>query len=255
MTSTVPDAPRIFARRFEGRVAIVTGSGAGIGRGVVRRLSREGAAVMALDSDADRLEGLRAELATEGGEVRPAGVDLADLTRIRDICQNTVAEFGHLDVLVNAADVRLHKAWEALQQEDWDATMEVNLSEVFFLSRLVAQQMKHQRSGRIINVSSIAAKRGNLDDVPYGASKVGLISVTRSMSQALAPYAVTVNAVCPGYVEDPIQASDAPVPRIPLGRPTTPDEVAGLIAFLASDEAAYITGQAVNFCGGMHMTS
>jgi NAD(P)-dependent dehydrogenase (short-subunit alcohol dehydrogenase family) len=260
MTSTGSEVAHIFARRFEDRVAIVSGSAVGMGRSVVRRLSREGASVVALDADPERLESLRAEMAREGGDVRTTAVNLADFARIQDVWRTTLADVGHVDVLVNAAETRSHADWEDVRQEDWDTTMDVNLRALFFLTRLAAQQMKEQRSGRIVNVSSIAAKRGNPDDPAFGASKVGVISITRSMSLALAPYGVTINAVCPGYVDDPSEPADVAtanrlVSRIPLGRTTTPDEVAGLIAFLASDEAAYITGQAVNFCGGMHMTS
>jgi meso-butanediol dehydrogenase/(S,S)-butanediol dehydrogenase/diacetyl reductase len=261
--------------RVEGRVVLVTGAGSGIGAACARRLGREGARLALADRDGASVERLAAELGSDSLPVR------ADVTRVADIEQmiETVCErWGRLDILFNNAGIIQVSPLLEVTPEDWDRVMGVNLRAVFFVLQAAARRMIRQDPmpgselrGKLIQTASIAAYRGGLPvTAPYAASKAGVVSLTRSAAQALAPHRITSNCVCPGAVGTPMwQQLDAEWsalegwPRgeawkrrtagIPLGRPETPEDVAGAVAFLAGPDSDYMTGQAVNVDGGLVM--
>jgi NAD(P)-dependent dehydrogenase (short-subunit alcohol dehydrogenase family) len=183
------------------------------------------------------------------------------------MANHALSEFGHVDILVNSAGIHQTKLWLDVTPEDWDVLMAVNLRGVFFCMQAVARHMIAKRRGKILNIASAAGKRGGPYGSHYAASKAGVISLTRSIAVGLAPHGINVNCVCPGEVDTPMSRRTAderralgidppgrdPARAIPLGRATTPDELAGLVAFLVSTEADYMTGQAINFTGGMEM--
>jgi NAD(P)-dependent dehydrogenase (short-subunit alcohol dehydrogenase family) len=193
-------------------------------------------------------------------------VDVSAHDQIAEMVTSAVRAFGRIDALVSSAGIHQTKFWLDLTEEDWDATMAVNLRGLFFCAQAVARQMIVQGSGRMVHIASAAGKRGGPYAAHYAASKAGVISVTRAMALGLAPHRINVNCVCPGDVDTPMSQQTKleraalglappadPRTQIPLGRATTPEELAGLVAFLCSDEAAYMTGQALNFTGGSEM--
>ncbi len=256
--------------RHQGHVAIVTGAGSGIGKSTAARLAAEGAAVVAVDQNEQTAKATAAELSEGGARVLAMAVDVADRAQLDQMVARAVAELEKIDILVNCAGIHQTKLWLDVTEADWDRLMGVNLRGLFFCTQAVGRQMIAQRSGRIVNIASRAGKLGNAHAVVYGATKAGVISLTRTLALALAPHGVTVNAICPGPIETPMaqQSLDQMVAlglatreqhlsertaQIPLGRVGTPDEVAALVAYLASDEAAFVTGESVNINGGSFM--
>jgi NAD(P)-dependent dehydrogenase (short-subunit alcohol dehydrogenase family) len=255
-------------RRFDGSVVLVTGGGRGLGRAVVERFAREGATTMFCDLNREDLDEVAASLEAEGRSASGLVCDVADSAQVADMVRSILHEHGKIDVLVNNAGInRLHYLWD-FPEKDWDLIMAVNLKAVFLTCRAVAPGMMERRCGRIINMSSKSGGRsGSASASAYAASKAGIMGFTRSIALELAPYNVTVNAVCPGIVFTPLwdelgeqYAAKNKVPveelhrhyvsRIPLGREQTPESIAGVVAFLASGEAADITGESVFVTGG-----
>ncbi len=252
--------------RFQGRVAFVTGAGSGIGKGAAVRLAQEGADVVVADVNAESATRAAAEITALGVGALACPLDVTDPSQVWAGVERALATFRKIDVLVNCAGVSDQMRWHDIQPADWDLTMDINARGLFLVSQCVARHMVERRAGRIVNMASGAGKGGGVFTIVYAASKAAVLSLTRSMAAALAPHNVTVNAVCPGYVVTPmsdrsnresLKLGMAPgeyhqyhLSRTPLGRTTTPEEVAGLVAFLASDEAAYMTGQSVNISGG-----
>jgi meso-butanediol dehydrogenase/(S,S)-butanediol dehydrogenase/diacetyl reductase len=258
---------------LEGRIALVTGAARGIGAATARRLAAGGARVVLADLDGPGVEKLAAEL---GG----AAVQ-ADVTRGPDIArmvEEPYRRWGRLDVLFNNAGVIRVQPMLEVTEEEWDRVMVVNLRAVFFVLQAVARRMKDQPPmagsalrGKLIQTASIASYRGgNALMTPYSASKAGVVSLTRSAAQVLAPDRITSNCVCPGAVETAMweqidqewgalhgwergEAWKRRIRGIPLGRPETPDDVAGVVAFLAGPDSDYMTGQALNVDGGIIM--
>lgn len=241
----------------EKRRAVVTGAASGIGNAVVRRLARDGVDILAIDLAADRL----ADLAAAGCQTMAADVgDPAGRARIAEAARG-------VDYLVNAAGIILLKPILEVSVEDWRKIFQINAESIFFLCQLIGPQMKP--GGAIVNLSSSSAKLASTIEVAcYAATKTTILSITRSFAYALAARPIRVNAICPGIVDTPMQErvlDDVSRMRgltrqqldqqrkksVPLGRPSTADECAGVIRFLLSDEAAYMTGQAINFTGGM----
>jgi len=258
---------------LDGKIALVTGGARGIGRAIALRFAREGADVAVADVNADGVRTVAGEIEAAGRRALAIGVDVRDLGQIRAMVEQVVATFGRIDVLANNAGVaRVEKVLD-VTEEGWDFVLDINAKGVFFVMQAVARQMKDQEPapdglrGRIINTASIAAKPGGRPMfAPYAASKAAVWSLTQSAAIALAPD-VTVNCVCPGIVDTAMWAQiDAEwneleglqegeawrrrVAAIPLGRPEVPDDVAGMFAFLAGPDAAYITGQPFTVDGG-----
>lgn len=252
------------------RVALVTGATSGIGLAVTRILAERGDSVFICARGSANLELTIKQLQDDGLEVDGITCDVRSPEDIRAFVQAAVARYGPVGVLVNNAGRSGGGVTADLADELWFDVIDTNLNSVFRMTRevLVAGGMRERNSGRIINIASTAGKQGVILAAPYSASKHGVVGFTKSLGNELAPTGITVNAVCPGYVETPMaqrvrqgyaaayDTTESAIlerfqAKIPLGRYSTPDEVAGLVGYLASDTAASITAQAINVCGGL----
>lgn len=270
--------------RHEGKIAIVTGAGQGIGRGIAHRLAQEGARVVIAEYNAQNAEAVAVECISFGTEAMAYPVDIGEIPQIERMVSAVVQKFGRIDVLVNNAGVSMPGPLFDLTPEMWDPVLRVNLRGLFFCLQIVAKQMvaqipdevkqagRAERSyGKIVNFSSIAGRSGRPYDAAYSAAKWGVISLTQSAALYLAPYNINVNAVCPGLVPTPmwdnidriqgvqrqgLQPGEwmrRTIESIPLKRAATPADIAAAVSFLCSEDADYITGQALNVDGGVEM--
>ena len=247
--------------RFEGKVVIVTGASSGIGRSTARLFAMEGAKVVAAARRLKRLEDLRDKVAAENapGVILPVKTDVRDPAQIEAMFDTCLKEFGHLDILVNNAGITRDGLLMRMGDDAFDRVLDVNLKGTFNTTRALTKTFMRQRGGCVINMSSVVGLMGNAGQANYAASKAGVIGLTKAVARELAPRGVRVNAVAPGFVETDMTAklSDkvraACEEQIPLKRMARPEEVAGVVRFLASDAAAYITGEVVRVDGGMAM--
>jgi 3-oxoacyl-[acyl-carrier protein] reductase len=245
---------------LDGKAALVTGGSRGIGRAICLELARHGAKVAVnYQSNAALAEAVVAEIAAAGGEAFAIRGDVAESGDAAALVKGTVDRFGALDILVNNAGITRDGLLMRMPEEDWDAVHRTNLRGAFLVTKAAMRPMLRARGGRIINITSVVGVMGNAGQANYAAAKAGLIGFTRSVAREVASRAITVNAVAPGFINTDIiasmtsQATTAVMAQIPLGRIAEPEEVAPLVAFLASDAAGYITGQCIHVDGGMVM--
>lgn len=245
------------------RAALVTGAGAGIGQATALRLARDGLRVAVLDIDAGAAEGVATEIEAAGGTAIPVTVDVSNGEQVASAVAHVMEAWGPVTVLVNNAGIVKPALLSDVELSDWDRTVTVNLKGPMLCAQAVVEGMKSAGWGRIVNVSSRAAL-GKVGRTCYSASKAGIIGITRTWALELGRFGITVNAVAPGPIETTMYASNNQAYRserdhllrgIPVGRMGKPEEVAGLIAYLASPEAGFITGQVIFICGGTSIAS
>jgi len=244
---------------LEDKVALVTGASQGIGRATSLALAQAGAKVAVAARSADKLASLVGEIEAAGGAALAVPMDVADAAQVKTGFQQVLAKFGRLDILVNNAAVTRDTLALRMKLEDWESVLRTNLTGAHLCIQQALGAMLKQRSGRIINLSSVVAETGNAGQANYVASKAGLIGLTRAIAVEVASRNITVNAVAPGFIETPMtdplpqELKDKMKSLIPLGRLGSDRDVAAAIVFLASDEAAYITGHVLDVNGGLHM--
>jgi 3-oxoacyl-[acyl-carrier protein] reductase len=244
---------------LNGKVAVVTGASRGIGRAIALDLAGRKARVVVSARSMDALKGVVEAIEAEGGEALAVAADVAAPGDADKLVSAAVDKFGRLDILVNNAGITRDGLLLRMKDEDWDVVLDTNLKGAFNCIRAAAKTMSKQRSGRIINISSVVGQMGNPGQANYCASKAGLLGLTKSVARELARRDVTVNAVTPGFIATDMteslgeKAREALIGQIPLGRLGTPADIASAVAFLASDGAGYLTGQVLGVNGGMYM--
>jgi 3-oxoacyl-[acyl-carrier protein] reductase len=245
---------------LSGKVAIVTGASRGIGRAIALELARRGAAVVVNyhTNEAAALE-VVAQIEQAGGRALAVQADVSQSEEAKRLMDAALEAFGQVDILVNNAGVTRDTLLMRMSEEDWDVVLDTNLKGAFNCIKAAARTMVRRRFGRIINITSVAGLAGNVGQANYCAAKAGLIGLTKAAAKELGPRNITVNAVAPGFVETDMTASlpqelkDTAIQMTPLGRAGQPEDIAKAVAFLASDEAAFITGQVLSVDGGMVM--
>lgn len=241
------------------KVAVVTGAGRGIGLEIVRELLARGMTVVAVDIRQDLLAELAAKLGGPGERIDCRTQDVTDAEGFSALIDEVAEKYGRIDVLVNNAGITRDNLLLRISDEDWETVLKVNLTSAFIGTRAVAKHMLRRRNGAIINMASYSGIAGNRGQANYSASKAGLIGLTKTTAKELAGKNVRANAVAPGFIATemtdglPQQAKDVALQMIPLKRMGQPADVAKLVAFLASDEGSYITGQVISVDGGLHM--
>lgn len=241
-----------------GRVALVTGASRGIGRAIAMRLAAAGATVIAA-ARGENAQGTAQAIIDAGGKAEAVALDVTDQTAIEAALSGLLARHGRIDVLVNNAGVTRDTLLLRMKREDWDTVIQTNLTAAFACSQAVLKPMVKQRAGRIVNITSVVGQSGNAGQANYAASKAGLIGFTKALALEVASRNITVNAVAPGLIDTDMTraiAGDAHeewAAKIPLKRLGTADDVASAVLFLASDEAAYITGHVLAVNGGMYL--
>lgn len=242
--------------RFENKVVLVTGGAAGIGKVTAENFAREGARVAICDVNTDAGEAAVKEL---GPEASFRQVDVASSASVSEWVDAVMDQYGQIDVLVNNAGITRDGLIMRMKEEDWDAVISVNLKSAFNCIKSISKVMVRQKAGRIINLASVVGVMGNPGQANYVASKAGMIGLTKTVAKELGSRGITVNAVAPGFIETDMtavlseKAREAMLSIIPLQRAGTAQDVAEAITFLASDNAAYITGQVIHVTGGMYM--
>ena len=246
--------------RLQGKVAVVTGGAQGIGRAIALGLGREGARVVVADLQADKAQNVVDELYGLGAEGHPVAVDVANEAAVERLAKETFDRFGKVDILVNDAGVYLKAMVVGMSEELWDRTLNVNLGGNFLCSRAFIPSMRKQKSGRIISIASGIAHYGAKEFAPYAASKAAIIGFVKALAREVGADGITVNAICPGAANTTMPRSHRSEEEVmarlrsnPLGHVLEPEDFVGPILFLASDAAAYITGQAINVNCGSYM--
>ena len=245
--------------RFKDKVVVITGGNRGIGLAISKRFVNEGARVALIGTRPESVDPVVSEFTAAGADVKGYALNVADREAVESTFKQITQDFGTVDVLVNNAGVTRDTLLMRMKEEDWDTVIDINLKGAFNCLKAVTRTMMKARSGRIINISSVVGQTGNPGQANYSASKAGLFGLTKSAAKELASRNITVNAIAPGYIDTEMtdaisdEARDAFLKNIPLARAGQGEEVAAAIAFLASDDAAYITGQTVNVDGGLVM--
>jgi len=245
---------------LSGKVALVTGASRGIGRAVALRLAVDGAKVaLNFASNSSKAEEVKSAIESVGGEAMLVQGDVSDFATVSSLVKQIVDAWGRLDILINNAGITRDSLLLKMSEDDFDRVISTNLKGVFNCTKAVTRLMMKQRGGRIVNMSSVVALKGNISQTNYAAAKAGIIGFTKSAARELASRGVTVNAVAPGLINTDMTAAlsekvkEVMLQEIPAGRMGTPEDVANAVAFLVSDQAAYITGQVLSVDGGMVM--
>ena len=245
---------------LKGKTAIVTGSGRGIGKAIALKFAELGANVVLNGTKTSGTVDLVAEeFKAAGYPVAVAKGDISNADDVKEMIKTATDAFGKIDILVNNAGITKDKPMLMMSEDDWDSVLDINLKGAFLCSKLAAKCMIKQKSGKIINISSVAGQYGNPGQANYSASKAGMIGLTKAIAKELAPRGITCNAVTPGLIQSdmteelPEDLKQNYLKNIALGRFGTPEEVANLVAFLASDNSNYITGQVIDIDGGLVM--
>ena len=245
------------AKQFEGKAAIVTGGGAGIGREIARMLASEGACVAIPDYNGEAAEEAAAELEGLGAKAIAFQADVADSQRMDEVVAATVEAFGGVHILVNNAGITRDNLLLRMSREQWDAVIRTNLTGVYVATHAVLRQMLRQKAGSIVSIASVIGLMGNAGQTNYAASKAGIIGFTKSLAREVASRGIRVNAIAPGYIETdmtaklPEEARQAILKQVPIPRLGQPQDVARAVRFLCSDDASYITGVCLRVDGGL----
>jgi 3-oxoacyl-[acyl-carrier protein] reductase len=245
---------------LSGKIALVTGGSRGIGASIVRRLAADGATVyFTYNSGAEQAQALVAELASQGAQTQAFQADVANADSVAALFKSIAEASKQLDILVNNAGITKDGLIMRMSEADWDAVLDTNLKGAFFTCKAAARVMMSQRHGRIINIGSVVGVIGNPGQANYVSSKAGLMGLTKSLARELSSRNILVNCIAPGYIRTEMtdkltdDQKSAMADNIPLGRIAEPAEIAAVVAFLASDDASYITGQTLSVDGGMAM--
>jgi 3-oxoacyl-[acyl-carrier protein] reductase len=245
--------------RLEGRTALVTGASRGIGEAIARHLAAQGARVIVAARSLEKLERLAAELRSAGSEIHVLALDLAVAEQIGALIQELPDPFAEIDILVNNAGITADNLLVRMKLEEWERVLRINLTGAFAVTRAVSRGMMRRRWGRIISISSVVGLMGNAGQANYAAAKAGLVGFSKSLAREIAARNVTVNVVAPGFIDTamtdqiPEKSRQELLGAIPLKRLGGVDDVAAAVAFLASDEAGYITGHVLNISGGLYI--
>jgi 3-oxoacyl-[acyl-carrier protein] reductase len=244
---------------FKDRVAVVTGSSSGIGRVIAVELAKQGAKLLLISNESIRILEALEEVQAFSPESQAYEADVTSFPCLEEGVKQAIGDFGKIDILVNNAGITRDGLLMRMKDADWDRVLEVNLTSVFKLTRLVIKPMMKARYGRIVNIASVVGATGNPGQVNYVASKAGLVGFTKSLALEVATRNITANCVAPGFIRSKMtdqlnpKASEAILGRIPMGKMGTQQDVAAAVTFLASEQARYITGETLHVNGGMYM--
>jgi 3-oxoacyl-[acyl-carrier protein] reductase len=244
---------------LSGHIAFVTGASQGIGRACAIRLAKEGATVAVAARNQEKLNELVHQITAAGGQAAAFPLDVADEEQVKTSIKSAISQFGKIDILVNNAGITRDQLVMRMKRADWDAVLQTNLTSAYLCIQQVISSMLKQRWGRIINVTSVFGQMGQAGQANYAASKAGLIGLTMAIAREVGSRNITCNGVAPGFIETPMtevlgdEFKQNAAKQIPLGRVGTTDDIAGAVAFLASDDASYITGHVLSVNGGMLM--
>ena len=244
---------------FEGRVALVTGASQGIGRAIAIDLARHGATVALAARNVEKLHAVQAEIESAGGKAEGFALDVSSEESIKAVAKQVADKLGPVQILVNNAGITRDGLVLRMKSADWLEVLNTNLTGTFLMSQAVLQAMTRARWGRIINITSVVGETGQAGQANYAASKAGVIGLTKSLAREFASRSITVNAIAPGFIETAMtevlteDQKNAMLKVVPLGRPGVDADIASAVRFLASDEAAYITGHTLDVNGGLYM--
>ena len=245
--------------RLDGKTALVTGASQGIGAAIARALARQGARVVLAARNEEKLAAVAAAIAADGGAALPLALDLTQPTAIGERLKSLPAEWAEIDVLVNNAGITADNLLARMSLEQWQRVLDINLTGAFAVTRELVRGMIRRRWGRVVTISSVVGLMGNAGQANYAAAKAGLVGFSKSLARELASRNVTANVVAPGFVETamtdalPAAVREQMLADIPAGRFGRGDEIAAAVVYLASDEAAYVTGQVLNVSGGLYI--
>jgi len=249
-----------MSSNLTGKTALVTGASRGIGRAIALRLAKDGAKVaLNFATNSAKAESVKAEIEAAGGTAILVQGDVSELSVVNELIKRVVDEWGRVDILINNAGITRDNLLLKMSEDDFNRVISTNLKGVFNCTKAVTKLMMKQRGGRIVNMSSVTGLTGNIGQTNYAAAKAGIIGFTKSAARELASRGVTVNAVAPGLINTDMTAAlsekvkEVMLQQIPAGRMGTPEDVANAVAFLVSDQAAYITGQVLSVDGGFAM--